>query len=117
STCMANRSPDAIRPISTSSDFDCIALRTVGLVRLVAAPYRWVHGSATDKAAPPPFLPQPPCGSPSTLRPKYYGRSTTGRNRRFRNFETNATICVGLHGPEDWPAARTLPPCSCRSER
>src|SRR5436309_6131888 len=43
---MASLSPFAIRPISTSSDVDCIACGRPAW-RLVAGACKWVHGSAT----------------------------------------------------------------------
>ena len=49
STCIASRSPFAIRPISTSSDVDCIALGRP-TCRLVVGAREWVHGSATVMA-------------------------------------------------------------------
>src|ERR1700730_14205338 len=79
STCIASRSPFAIRPISTSSDVDCIALGRP-TCRLVVGAREWVHGSATGMPRHfPPRIPRRTAAG--EFYPLQYGYSKGCRGR------------------------------------
>src|SRR5262249_9151476 len=107
-TCMASRSPPAIRPISTSSDVACIA-SDGRLVRLVAGERHRVHRSATIVTdAHTAFVP-PPGGNPKRFGPQKCVRLGTSRRplaRRFcHKFNCLYLLAVGSYRIP-WPPAR-----------
>src|SRR5262249_50478734 len=99
--------PIAVRDSAAEDVVGCRLhrFRAVGLVRLVASGYRWVHGSATEMVAGgPPSVVAPPRMIPA-FGAKIMAEARSRGTRAPLNFAINLTIYGRGRGPAGTPCA------------